>query len=217
MMRESKVLAPLMGEARSLVVMLHGYGSIPKYLEPYAHAWQSVLPHTAFALLPGWEVASTGGRSWFDLKTWDGRTLLSQHVPCVEPLKAASARAVAHVEDLMGALKLCHADVALMGFSQGAMMVLQMGLSFSKPCAGVVACAGALLACEQDVKSKPPVLLVHGSADTAVVPLEADRAYEKLKGWGVKVHKDIRPRLGHAIDEGATEKIGTFLVRCLGA
>ncbi len=66
-------------------------------------------------------------------------------------------------------------DLALIGFSQGTMMALHVGLRRAKPVAAIVGYSGMLVAPEllgAEVKSKPPVLLVHGMADP-VLPFSA--------------------------------------------
>ena len=62
-----------------------------------------------------------------------------------------------------------------MGFSQGAYLALQMGLFLAEqqqPCAGIMAYAGWMgsRSSTNDLGDFPPILLVHGTADT-VVPL----------------------------------------------
>ena len=210
-------LSPLMGVPDSLVVLLHGYASAPSYLVPFAHAWQGALPHTMFAVLEGFEKAPVGGRAWFDMKNWSGKGLLSQHTACLEGLQRASLRVDEKIQGLMDRHQIHGRQMYLLGFSQGAMLALHTGLTRREACGGVVACAGALLMKEEDLKSRPPVLLVHGSADTAVAPLEADLAQTQLRAWGLQVTKEMRPRLGHGIDQGASDKIGAFLARALGA
>ncbi|MBA4117657.1 MAG: hypothetical protein C0514_02015 [Candidatus Puniceispirillum sp.] len=208
-------LPPLLEATKSLVVLLHGYGSAPSYLAPFARAWQGALPHTMFAVLEGFEKALTGGRAWFDMKNWSGKGLLSQHTACQEGLQRASFKLDKKIQELMDRHQIRARQMCLMGFSQGAMLALHTGLARSEACAGVVACAGALLMQEEDLQSRPPVLVVHGSADTAVAPLEADLAQRQLRAWGIEVTKEMRPRLGHGIDQGACDKIGAFLARAL--
>jgi phospholipase/carboxylesterase len=69
-----------------------------------------------------------------------------------------------------------------------------------------------LLAAE--LKSKPPVFLVHGTADQ-VVPFGALAQAEKaLKEAGIPVDTESRPGLPHSIDQVGAQKGALFLRRC---
>ena len=67
------------------------------------------------------------------------------------------------------------------------------------------------------MRSKPPVLLMHGTADE-VVPFESLALAEKgLAALGVPVTTVRRPGLGHSIDEIELANGGEFLKSVLGA
>src|SRR3546814_16439264 len=80
------------------------------------------------------------------------------------------------------------------------MTALHTALRRPRPCAVVVGFSGALLKPEvlgEEIKSRPPVLLVHGDADP-VVPFGAlALAEEALQLNGVTVTAYSRPGLGH--------------------
>ena len=70
------------------------------------------------------------------------------------------------------------AAIALVGFSQGAMMALHAGIRRARRPAAIVAYSGLLVAPERqppsvmkaEVTAKPPVLLVHGDKDEVIPP-----------------------------------------------
>jgi phospholipase/carboxylesterase len=80
--------------------------------------------------------------------------------------------------------------------------------------AGIVGYSGRLIAEEtlaDELRSKPPVLLMHGTADE-IVPFESLALAEaSLKALGVPVTTVSRPGLGHSIDEIELAKGGEFL------
>ena len=97
---------------------------------------------------------------------------------------------------------LTPAALALLGFSQGAMMALQVAPRRAQAMAGVVAISGRLLAPEALAKEalvKPPVLLVHGDQD-AVVPFEdMDLAGTALVAAGFETYGHVMQGAGHGI------------------
>jgi phospholipase/carboxylesterase len=94
--------------------------------------------------------------------------------------------------------------MALIGFSQGTMMSLHVGLRRQRPLAGILGYSGMLVDGEllkKEITTKPPVRLIHGDADD-ILPVQAlPEAVEGLEGAGVAVESFIRPGLGHGIDE----------------
>jgi phospholipase/carboxylesterase len=104
------------------------------------------------------------------------------------------------------------------GFSQGTMMSLYVGLRRAKPVAGIVGFSGALIGAErlaQEIRSRPPVLLVHGDADPVVPPQAHPAAVAALQASGIAVETLVCPGLGHSIDEAGLHRAGEFLRRVL--
>jgi phospholipase/carboxylesterase len=108
------------------------------------------------------------------------------------------------------------ADLALVGFSQGTMMALQVGARREQAIAGIVGYSGLLPGPEHlaaEAISRPPVLLVHGDADLTVPVMAIHQAVSALSAAGFPTEWHVRPGLAHGIDEVGLELGGAFLKR----
>ena len=202
------------GVPRSLVILLHGYGSNGEDLISLAPYWRDALPHTAFVSpnAPERCPGAPGGFQWWGITNLD---------PDARRTGAARAAPVldAFIEAELGRTGLIESAVALVGFSQGTMMALQVGPMRARPLAGIVGYSGMLADPAQLTKaaSKPPILLVHGDIDP-MIPVsalaQADRALSQA-GFTVRTH--VSSGLGHSIDAAGLQLGGDFLRANLGA
>jgi phospholipase/carboxylesterase len=107
----------------------------------------------------------------------------------------------------------------LVGFSQGTMMALQVGLRRQRQLAGIIGYSGMLADAPDPADpalTKPPVLLVHGDADPMIPVTALSQASESLQSLGVEVTTHVSRGLGHSIDEAGLRLGGQFLLRVLG-
>jgi phospholipase/carboxylesterase len=196
-----------------LVILLHGVGADGTDLIALASHWAEALPRALFVSphAPYAYDMAPFGYQWFSLMERDAGALL------------AGVRRAAPVLDAFidGALEdngLAAHRLALVGFSQGAMMALHVGLRRAEPVAAIVAYSAALIGPEalaREIKSRPPVLLVHGDQDPVVPVRASPAAAAALKAQGVAVETHIRPGLGHGIDAEGLALGRRFLERTL--
>lgn len=188
------------GQADSLVVFLHGYGADGADLLGLADALAPHMPATAFVSPDAPEPCSGNpfGRQWFPIPWLDG----SSEAQAAAGLAQAAKDLNAFLDDLLTSEGLTPDRLALLGFSQGAMMSLHVAPRRAEPVAGIVAISGRLLAPERlaaEARVKPPVLLVHGDAD-AVVPFDdMERAGQALVGAGFETYGHVMRGTGHGI------------------
>ncbi len=182
---------------RQLVVLCHGVGADGKDLIDLAPHWAETLPDAAFAAPDAPEPydGAPFGRQWWAIGDRD---------PARMAAGAARARPLldAFIDAELARCGLPAEAYALMGFSQGAMMVLYAGLRRLTPPRAILAYSGALIAPEQLASraNSAPVLLVHGDDDEVVPPFRSRDAETALKAAGVPVRSMFRPGLGHGID-----------------
>ena len=209
-------LEPRGGDAKRLVVFLHGYGADGNDLIDLGRAWQEILPDTAFVSPHAPEPCGQApvGRQWFELtfrdpdERWVG-------------VNKAGPGLDAFLDKELERRKLPPSALALVGFSQGTMMALQVGLRRPTPLAAIVGYSGMLVLPNRPapdeaaalVKSKPPVLLVHGSEDE-LIPVQAlFHATQTLAALEVPVEWHISHGVGHGIDGEGLRHGGEFLAR----
>lgn len=192
-------IAPASGRAaRHLVVLLHGLGADGADLAGLAPDWARVLPDAAFVApdAPFPCDMAPYGRQWFSLQDRDPQAMAAG-------LRGVAPTVEAFLRDELAALGLGPEALAIMGFSQGAMTALHVGLRGGVAPAAILAFSGAMLSPETlaaEIAARPPVLLVHGEAD-GVVPVWTSRMAETaLRAAGVPVEAVFVPGLDHGID-----------------
>lgn len=194
-----KSLQPLSGgPPKQIVLLLHGFGSSGQDMIALAPHWQDALPDALFLAPHAPERSSIMGTGY----QWWG---LSGLAPAALAAGAASAAPAidAFIDRKLDQYGLSEADLALVGFSQGTMMALHVGLRRPRAVAAIVGYSGMLT----DITGlahaelpKPPVLLVHGSADPVVPVMALHRAASELRRLGVEVSTHVSPGLGHTVD-----------------
>jgi phospholipase/carboxylesterase len=197
------------GPPRQLVVLLHGVGADGQDLIELAPAMAPVLPGAAFVAPNAPEPCDMApfGYQWFSLRDRRPDALLLG-VQAVAPL--LDAFLVAELERH----GLGDHQVALVGFSQGAMAALYLAPRRTRALAGVLGYSGALIGGERlphEATSKPPVFLVHGDADE-VVPVQAMYgAVAGLQAAGIPVQWSLRRGLPHGVDPDSVAHGAAFL------
>lgn len=210
---------PQSGSTRSGVVFVHGYGANGADLLGLADVLAEHLPDTLFVApdAPESIPMMPGGLQWFPIPWIDG----SSEEAAERGMMAAAADLDAFLDALMVDEDLLPEQVALFGFSQGTMLALHVAPRRPDPVAGVVAFSGRLLAPEllaDEVKSRPPVLLIHGDQDDLVPPAALPEAAEALQAAGWRdVYAHVMKGTGHGISPDGLGVALAFLQDRLGA
>lgn len=188
------------GQARSMVVFLHGYGADGNDLLGLADPLSLHLPGTVFIAPNAPEDCASNpfGYQWFPIPFIDG----SSEAAMEQGLIRATEDLNAFLDDRMAEEGMLPSQTALVGFSQGTMMALQVAPRRPVPMAAVVGFSGRLMHPESfadDMVCAPPTQLIHGDEDP-VVPLSAMReATTVMMRAGVEVHSHVSRGTGHGI------------------
>jgi phospholipase/carboxylesterase len=198
--------APKHGKANALVVLLHGYGADGNDLMGLAEPLSQVLPNAAFAS-PDAPQPCPGARfQWFPIAELDPEKMHAGVLSAAPGLQS-------YIEQELQRLSLTPDRLALVGFSQGTMMALHIGLTALKP-AAIVGFSGVLTGAPA-IKDPPPILLVHGGSDP-LIPAEAlYLTSSTLAAHGARVEWHISPGLGHGIDDLGLAIAASFLALAL--
>ena len=203
------------GKPRRLVILLHGLGADGTDLIGLAPVWAQILPDAEFVSpnAPFPCDMAPYGYQWFSFQDRTPEAVLSG-------VRAAAPMLDAFIDDALAARGLTESDLALVGFSQGTMMSLYVGLRRANQLAGILGYSGRLIApalLAGELRSRPPVLLVHGTHDP-MVPFESlAHAEAALKTAGVPVETLACPGIEHSIDPEGLQRGGAFLQRVLSA
>lgn len=207
-------LAPLSNsKPEALVILIHGYGSNGADLISLAAMMQPSLPFAAFVApnAPSPLPHMAAAYQWWPIETFS----------MVERATGAAAAAPAldaFISEELDKAGLTSDRLLLVGFSQGTMMALHVGLRRPEAIAGIVGISGMLVApdrLEADICSRPPVLLIHGTEDDVVPFRSMELASSGLADVGVPVDTHASAGLGHSVGADGLAAATAFARRVL--
>ena len=204
------------GPARQLVIFLHGYGADGNDLIDLGRLWQTLMPDAAFVSPHAPEPCAQApvGRQWFSL------TFREKNESWVGVNKAAPI--LNHfINEELKRHNLPGSALALVGFSQGTMMALHVGLRRPERPAAIVGYSGIFVLPEgakpetmaPEIKVRPPILLVHGDSDTVIPPQALFHSAKDLVALDIPTEWHIAAGLGHGIDQEGLRHGGEFLAK----
>ena len=201
---------PLSGsQAKQLVIFCHGYGADGNDLIGLANYFQQILPDAYFISPNAPESCPMNpmGYQWFDFTSNDPDLIWKKVNDAGEILNN-------FIDNKLNELNLSDKDLSLVGFSQGTMMSLHVGLRRSAAMSSIVGFSGRLIREDtlfDDMKSKPPIYLIHGDQDPMVPYSDTINAAKILKDLDVDVQSHISPNTPHSIAQDGLEIAIKFL------
>jgi phospholipase/carboxylesterase len=195
-----------------MVVFVHGYGADGADLLGLADPLAPHLPNTVFYSPNAPEPCASApmGRQWFPIPWIDGSSEAVAHAGLLQAADDLSAFLDAKLaEEGLGPQNL-----ALVGFSQGAMISLHIAPRRPLPIAGLVAISGRLLVPEllaSESIVKPPVMLIHGDQDPVVPFEDMGLAGNALVAAGFETYGHVMKGTGHGIAPDGLNAALSFL------
>jgi len=204
---------PSSGAVKKIVIFLHGYGADGADLFSLSEPLSEQLPDCFFASpdAPRKCGASPFGYEWFPIPDIDGSTIPDM----MQALASSEKLIIKLIDGYKNRFGLDYSDIILLGFSQGCMISLNIGLRQLNDLGGIVGISGRLLMPESLEENKkegyPPVILIHGDADD-VVPIslmhDAEKALNKLN---VNYSTHVSKNIGHGIAPDGLSKALEFM------
>ena len=204
---------PTSGLVKKVVIFLHGYGADGADLFSLSDPLSEQLPDCFFASpdAPRKCGASPFGYEWFPIPEIDGSTIPDM----MQALASSEKLIIKLIDGYKKRFGLDFSDFVLLGFSQGCMISLNIGLRHLNDLGGIVGISGRLLMPEaldkSNEKSYPPIILIHGDADD-VVPISSMYDAEKvLNKLNVNFSTHVSKNIGHGIAPDGLAKSLEFI------
>ena len=181
----------------SAIILLHGYGGDGKDISAITYNWKRFLPNTVFLCPDAHEKCSINpsGFQWFDLNKDDPKYIVEQSLKAEKVIH----QFIKEVKDLY---KLNNSKICLLGFSQGCMMSINIGLTSYENFNCVIGFSGKIINKEnlsKRISSKTKMLLFHGELDTIVPPSHLLEAKDFLIRNKIEVQTNMISDCDHHI------------------
>ena len=192
---------------KQAIVLCHGYGGDGKDISNLAINWQRFLPDAIFLCPNAPEICDVNpqGYQWFDHASEKEEIVLEKSLVAEEKLNI-------FLDQVFDNFQLEPTNLALVGFSQGCMMSIQVGLKKKEQINCLVGYSGKIINQQHlsdNINSKPKIFLMHGTNDTIVPPTHLLEAKEYLNKCGIKIKTKLFKNCEHKIPvEGSSLGLG---------
>ena len=179
------------------VVLCHGYGGDGQDISNLAFNWKRFLPEVIFLCPNAPEVCTVNpqGYQWFDLTSDKEEMILEKSL-------VAEVKLNIFLDQVLDNFQLDSNNLALVGFSQGCMISIQIALKKKKKINCLIGYSGKIINqkhLSDNINSKPKIFLMHGANDTIVSSTHLLEAKEYLAKHGLKVKTKMFKDCEHKI------------------
>ena len=197
---------PSTGEPGQLMILLHGWGARAADMAPLAQRLRAAFAQAVLLAPEGFEDAEPGGRAgrqWFDVSGPQGPVTEANRparVAAVLPALAGWVRAA------QAATGLGEAATALVGFSQGAIVALELVQQHDGIAGRVLAFSGRYASLPDAAPRNTTLHFFHGATDTVVPAAQARLAIERLAVLRGDATLDIAQGVGHELPTALVDR-----------
>ena len=206
-LKATTILPLSKNKPHQILVLCHGYGGDGKDISSLAINWQRFLPDAIFICPNAPEICAINpqGYQWFDLSSEKEEIILEKSLIAEEKLNI-------FLDQVLDDNQLEPNNLAIVGFSQGCMMAIQVGLKKKEQINCLVGYSGKIINkknLSENINSRPKIMLMHGENDTIVSPTHLLEAKEYLNNFDIKIKTKIFKDCEHSIPvEGASLGLG---------
>ena len=198
-------------EIKNAVILLHGYGGDGKDISMLSFNWKRHMPNTVFICPNGHEVCAINpsGFQWFDLTKDDPDYILEQSIKAEKKIQK-------FINEIKQEFNLTNNKICLLGFSQGCMLSLNVGLISEEKFSCIVGFSGKII--DQNnlkgrVKNFSDVLLIHGDSDQVVPSTYLLEAKDFLIRNGINVKTLLIKNCDHHIPMEASSTALNYILK----
>lgn len=190
-----------------VIILLHGYGSDERDLFELRNAFpKNYLVIAARAPYS----AGAQGYQWFETGKGDGKS---------KEVENSRNLVLKFIPQVTGKYNADKGQVYIIGFSQGAMMCYETGLTNPELIKGIGVLSGRLFpALKQEISNTPAlkqlrIFISHGTADNRIPFTDGKGSFDYLKSIGLKPEFHEYKGMGHAISNDVMNDLVRFLSR----
>jgi len=198
---------------KQAIILCHGYGGDGRDISMLATNWQRFLPEAVFLCPNAPEVCTVNplGYQWFDMTIENDETILEKSLVAEKKLNT-------FLDQVLDNFQLDTKNLALVGFSQGSMMIIQTALKKKEQINCLVAYSGKIINKQHlsgNIVSRPKIFLIHGDKDTIISPSYLLESKEFLVQQSLKIRIKLFKNCEHKIPiEGSSLGL-EFLIKNL--
>ena len=202
-------------DINNAIVLLHGYGGDGKDISMLSFNWKRYMPNTIFICPNGHEPCeiNPSGYQWFDLTKDDPNYVVEQTI-------IAEKKINQFLNEIKDEYKLKNEKICLSGFSQGCMMIINVGLTSKVEYNCLVGFSGKIIN-QNDLKirkrNSSNILLIHGEKDEVVSPTYLLEAKDFLLRENVNVETHLIKNCDHNIPVEASSIALNYILKKLNS
>ena len=189
-------------EPKQMIILCHGYGGSGQDISVLANSWRRFLPDAVFLCPNAPEVCTVNplGYQWFDMNIENEETILEKSLVVEKKLNT-------FLDQVLDNFQLDIKNLALVGFSQGCMMIIQTALKKKEQINCLIGYSGKIINKQHlsdNIVSRPRIFLMHGDRDTIVSPSHLLESKDFLAQQNLKIRTKLFKNCEHKISVKAS-------------